>query len=126
MILAAKMMPLILHWIPAFRPSWQAHLAYWGGNPAGLCNDMQAFSNYVIQALQQSEALDLPLIFDLIEHLLKNGEKTVKDVAATCFLENLLNSASTGEIDVMAFAPYVGEEARKYCQAWDDFTGYQW
>jgi hypothetical protein len=126
MILTSEMMPLILHWVPTFRPSWQAHLAYWGGKPAGLCNDMQAFSTYIIQELQQSPTLEMPLVFDLMEHLLIHGEKSVQDVVATCFLENLLNSASSGELDVMAFAPYVGEESRKYCQAWDDFTGYAW
>ena len=122
MIAADEMMNLILRTVPAFHASWQAHLDYWEGDAAGLCNDMQVFGEYVIKALQESSPLDLSMVFNLIERLLVEGDTAVKDAAATCFLENLLNSAAAGQIDVHLFAPYVGKESRKYCEAWENFN----
>ena len=122
MIAASEMMTVILQTVPAFQTNWQAHLDYWDGDEAGLCNDMQAFAEYVIKHLQESGLLDLAMVFNLIERLLIEGDTAVKDAAATCFLENLLNSAAARDIDAHVFAPYVGRESRKYCEAWESFN----
>lgn len=122
MIPANTMMNVILQTVPAFQSHWQAHLDYWEGDEAGLCNDMQAFSDYVIEQMQLNGPLDLTVVFDLIEQLIVNGDEAVKNAATTCFLENLINSADAGMIDVHAFAPYVQGQSRKYCEAWESFS----
>lgn len=64
-----------------------------------------------------------PVVFDVAERLMVEGDNEVKDAVATCFLENLLNVASAGRIDASKFVDLLGPESRAYCRAWDEFTG---
>ncbi len=123
MITAQECMQLVLSEVPGFRDAWQRHLDYWEGEPAGLCNDMTAFSRYVSDLIAQGNTHDLPAIFNLIEKLMVEGDEQVKDAAATCFIENLLNRASSGAIDARTFAPLLGKESLAYARAWDEFSG---
>lgn len=45
------------------------------------------------------------------------------NAACTCFLENLINTASFGTIEYSRFIPFLGEKSKEYCRAWDEFTG---
>lgn len=62
-------------------------------------------------------------IFLLIESFLKEGDRDLQDAAATCFLENLINYAAWGSLKPETFLCYLGIESKKYCKAWDEFTG---
>lgn len=50
-------------------------------------------------------------------------EKNFDDAICTCFFEDLINSASSGNIQYERFIPYLGEKSKEYCKAWDQFTG---
>jgi len=50
-------------------------------------------------------------------------EFDLDNAVCTCFLENLLNKGSWGDICYSRFVPYLGEKSREYCRAWDHFTG---
>lgn len=116
-------MQVILNNVPEFQERWGEHLSYWDGEPAGLCNDMAAFCSFTINQINKGQTQKLQMIFDLIEHLMVNGDQDVKNAVATCFLENLLNSVSSGKLSSLTFVPLLGPESRKHCLAWDEFTG---
>lgn len=115
---------IILEKNPKFNEKWNEYLDFWRSEKMrGLCNDLGAFSDYVRDLLQKKEVEDLKEIFDLIEWLLLNGTDEVKDAITTGFLENLLNYCSYGSISPKSFVYLLGSESRKYCKAWDEFTG---
>jgi hypothetical protein len=116
-------MKTILERVPAFRVQWQTHLDYWNGEDAGLCNDISQFSHYVTELVVNDQLENLSEIFNLIEQLTVDGDAEVKNAIATCFLENLLNVASTGRVDARKFVNLLGPKSRAYCKAWDEFTG---
>lgn len=108
---------------PGFKEEWSRHLAFWEGEEAGLCNDISAFSRYVVKVIQEKDSVQLQDIFDVVEHCVCSEDQALKMAFTTCFLENLLNYFSSGEIDVSVFVPFLGEQSREFCKAWDDFTG---
>lgn len=116
-------MQLILKNFPNFEVEWQEHLAWWDGDPAGLSNDMAAFSRYVLGLLKKNQHNEeTQEIFIFVEKLLIEGDEAVGNAAATCFLENLINAISWGRVPAN-FIYLMGPESKKYCKAWDDFTG---
>jgi hypothetical protein len=113
---------VILEKFPEFQKRWDDHLDFWEGEPAGVCNEMSTFSHFVIALIKNGKTEDLKNIFDLIEDFMINGDSDIKNAAATCFLENLMNV--TGEkISAKSFIHLLGKESREYCKAWDEFTG---
>ena len=118
-------MDIILTKFPGFHSTWKKYLEWWGGDFRGFCNDMSCFSRYTIELIKDSKSHDKELkeIFTFIEHLLHEGSKEVKDAAATCFLENLINISSSGRISALKFVHMLGQESKEYCIAWDEFTG---
>lgn len=122
MIVETECLGIILQNVPSFHSDYQDYLDYWEGDKPGLCNEISAFSRFVIDLIVQEQLEELPKIFEVVELLLVDGEAKVKDAAATCFLENLLNKASAGEIKPEKFVPLLGPESRTYCKAWDEFT----
>ena len=114
----------ILSEIPSFAPRWHAYLEYWEDSTPGLCSDVSEFSHYVIDLIKENEKpKNLANVFYLIESLLVDGDNEVKNAAATCFLENLLNVSSEEKIEAKQFVPFLGKESRVYCKSWDTFTG---
>jgi hypothetical protein len=120
----ATLMPDLVARFPGFEDLWLAHLDYWEGEPAGLCNDMAEFAVYVGSLLQENTRTpELETIFAHAESLLADGSDEVKDAVATCFLENIVNTIGpdTGWRDL--FAGLLGPKSRAYCNDWDAFTG---
>jgi len=118
-------MKVLLERFPGFSERWQAHLEYWAGEEAGLCNDVSEFGRYIRDLVACGETQALPAIFNLLEQLLVEGDSDVQDAVATCCLENLLNYFSAGAIPAESLVHLVGPQSRAYCQAWDEFTGVQ-
>lgn len=116
-------MELILRKVPEFEPTWLAHLEFWGDDKAGLSNDLSEFACYLVdnvELMSTNKRLD---IFVFIETCLIKGDESVKCAVATCVLENLINSASEGKINSNLFVNLLGQESKKFCKAWDKFTG---
>jgi hypothetical protein len=92
------------------------------------CRIMVTLGGYVEDILNSSvihteKKQEIKEIFSLIEFFMVKGNQDVQDAAATCFLENLINSASWGPLKPESFLCYLGPESKKYCKAWDEFTG---
>lgn len=115
----------ILKKFPGFQRRWQSYLDYWEGEKAGLCNDIAEFSRYAEDLIKQCRIEELKSIFDAVEQLMTDGDKAVKDAIATCFLENLINQVSAGEILASDFIHLLGPKSITFCRAWDKFTGVQ-
>lgn len=115
-------MEFVLRSVPDFAPRWEAHLNYWQGKPSGLCLDMSEFSHYVGGLIQDDNVSGLPLIFDVVEDLVRNGDISVRTAATTCFLENLLNLVPD-TLPPERFVHLLGPESREFCVGWDTFTG---
>lgn len=115
---------LILKKFPGFHKTWEEHLKWWGDDIPGFSNDVAVFSRYTKDLLtKEAENLnEIREIFDFVEILMQKGTDDVKDAAATCFLENLINASSGGSISSRSFVHLLGEESVKYCKAWDEFT----
>jgi hypothetical protein len=123
MVSKEQCMKMILEHFPKFQEKWQEHLDWWEGESAGLCNDMSAFSKYVLELLQnKSDDNEVKDIFIFIEKLMVEGTQEVQDATATCFLENLVNATSWNRISAESFVHLLGEESKEYCRAWDEFT----
>jgi hypothetical protein len=117
---------LILTTFPEFKESsrWKEHLEFWNGSKAGIGNEMAVFGRFVADLIHEDVPPSvLEEFFSFIEMLMAEGDSIVKDIAATCFLENLLNYHSAGRIDALKFTHLLGPESRAYCKSWDEFTG---
>jgi hypothetical protein len=115
-------MSWLLERMPQFREDWDAHLRRWGEDP-GIGLDVAAFSRFVLKRLQDAGSVEAQRIFDLIEELATRGDEAVQTAATTQCLENLVNHIGAGRLKPEAVVPYLGPESRRYCIAWDDFTG---
>lgn len=123
MVSRTECMREITSGFPDFNREWQEYTANWVGEAPGLCLYMSEFSGYVCQIVLSEKNGELKPIFALIEHFMVEGDGDVQDAVATCFLENLLNQSSAGNVNAEVFAPLLGNKSRSYCQSWDHFTG---
>ena len=119
---SAEWMELILKALPAFKPALNAYRASWGDDLRGLCNELSALTDFVLDRVEADAMEDFPSLFDTVEMLMVDGDSDVKDAVATCFLENLLN-VTPRCIPPERFVPLLGPESRAFCRAWDEFTG---
>lgn len=122
MIAQDRCMEEIVAAVPEFGPAWQAHLAYWDDEAAGLSNDVTEFAGFFVDSADTLPEERRREILALAERLLEEGDEAVKDAVATCFLETLLNAASGGEIAAERFVPHLGPQSRAFCRAWDEYT----
>ncbi|HEY9832053.1 MAG TPA: hypothetical protein V6D26_15820 [Stenomitos sp.] len=113
----------VLKAIPGFRESWQEHLDYWEGQPAGLVMDMIELATYVNNQLSNQENHDLENIFRLMETMLNEGTEEVKDAVATGFLESVINPVTKDTEYLPLLVSLLGEKSRAYCQEWLKFSG---
>jgi len=96
-------------------------------DPSKIYPMMTVLGRYVRDILNTQlniEKIDkIKNIFSLIEFFMIEGNDGVKGAAASCFLENLINYTSWGSLKPETFLCYLGKESKKYCKAWDEFTG---
>ena len=63
-------------------------------------------------------------LFDVIEQFVSEGEESVSNAACTCFIESLLNIASSeGKFTDSHFVSLMGAKSIEYAKSWDAFTG---
>jgi len=123
MITKEKCINYILQKVPEFQNSWEIHLNYWESEEAGLCNDVSSFARFTIEKTNSKNQELLNTVFAVAEELLIDGDEDVRTAVATCFLENLLNGVSAGTISNSSFLSFLGENSKKHCRKWDEFTG---
>jgi hypothetical protein len=102
--------------------------------PIGVTAIFSGLSNYVAYELMSenpSISDEEKEIYGYIEEHLKKfsghdeGSEEFEFANAACvsFLENLINYASSGEIEYTRFIPFLGNESKAFCRSWDAFTG---
>ncbi len=123
MIHAKESMGLVVEAAPDFIPILVAHRSKWTEEENSHSMEVSEFSRHVVRLITEDRKKNLAPIFSVIEQLMTEGDDEVKDAVATCFLENLINRASSGEFDRSELVPLLGPNSRAYCEAWDEFCG---
>lgn len=123
MITKLECMDYILDHVPEFEGHWTSHLKSYDSANVGLCLDVASFATFVILLLESHKEELNEKIFLTVENLMTTGDREVVAAVSTCFLENLLNRASTGSIDYSSFVGFLGQRSREFCKEWDQFTG---
>jgi hypothetical protein len=123
-IRSEMVMPDLVERFPGFRSRWDAHLDFWEGTEAGLCNDIAEFALYIQETMEHDpDSETLPAAFSRAEELLETGTDEVKDAVATCFLENLVNKITPETAYTETFVSLLGPKSLQYCRDWNEFSG---
>jgi hypothetical protein len=86
-------------------------------------NDLTGHTKKLIREERKDNIKEL---MGIAEILLEHGSEDVKNAVATCYIENLVNTASDEKekaVTYETFIPYLGPKSKEYCKAWDEFTG---
>ena len=123
MIEAKDLIPLLVQSYPRLRDHLVKTANDWLGEDGTLmpCMLMAAVGWLVAERLAKGDFDGMDRLFDLVERLLLEGSSEVRDAAATCFLENLVNRSDT--LDPRLYVALLGPESRNFCCAWDELTG---
>lgn len=119
MIHTSDCIPRIIAEFPAFKTYWDDYLQRWRGESPGFSLELSEFARFIHDSIVGDGTVDLLKAFNLIEELMTKGDDEMQDAAATCILENLQNY----ETPPKKWIYLLGPESRKYCLAWDNFTG---
>jgi len=109
---------------PGFRPHWDEHHAWWGGQ-AGLMLDLAVFGEYAAQAIRRGDAAELAAVAESSERLLASESQAVRDAAVTGFLDGLMRRcrADAGEVPFERLARQLGPAALAACRRLDEKLG---
>lgn len=123
MIEGKDLIPLLVQAYPGVRDQLVKNVDDWLGEDGTIrpCMVLAAVGWLLAERLGKGEYEGADHLFHLIERLLTEGSSEVREAAATCFLENLVNRSDS--LDPRLYVSMLGPESRKYCCAWDDFTG---
>lgn len=81
MITTAEIVPLLLKACPEFSQTWEEHVGYWKGEPAGNYNDASAFVDFLIEYYERGQHDVLGRAFTVIEEMILDGDEDVRGVA---------------------------------------------
>jgi hypothetical protein len=107
--------------VPEMREPWNAFKAK---NPAkklrSACRFFTELTDFVTPLLGQPWTKLLTRVFDAVEVVMVEGDSSVSEAAATCFLENLQNAAAAGRLSA-EFRKHLGPKSLEFCDAWESF-----
>ncbi len=120
-----EVMTMIFQRFPDFLPYWQQARdgEYWDDFEQSIAQ-FSIFSHYSIDLLvdiNTSPAL-ISQLFVVAEDCLQYGDDQVKTGITTCYLENIMN-VTPEKIDPARYISFLGQQSRRFCQAWDAWTG---
>jgi len=104
-----------------YRHSIQSFLQEWEPDEPGICLILSQISDVTVQFFQSDKMDIVKNVFEVVEALLVNGDNTVKNAAATCFLENILHRVPQ-EVSPNALRLVLGPQSLYYCREWNKFT----
>jgi len=118
---ARDLLTLLLPAYPGLRTHVVDSADLWLGDAGEIraCSLFSAVADLVKDRFNAFQFEGTERLFNLVELCLVQGTQDVRDAAATCFLENLINRPDTSAIAVA----YMGPKSVEYCRAWDRFTG---
>jgi hypothetical protein len=122
MIEPQEILPTLVQCCPDFYGRLTSTVENWLVEDGSIspCALMTELEGFVATRLRRDEYDYLSEIFALIERYMLEGSQDVRDAAATCFLENLINQSG---LDSTLWTSLLGKESRECCKAWDNFTG---
>lgn len=127
MLSKIEILKTLFNLFPPFEKYRAEEIAGVWGEDLGIYMDMAIFSHYIIDLIandsKKHNQKEIQLTFILIERLINEGTDDVQEAATTCFLENLVNAIAWQTIPASSFVNLLGPESKKYCKAWDAFTG---
>ncbi len=98
---------------PSFDKAWQAHLAWWKGEPAGEYNDLGALAEWVVDQMAEGHLGCFDTLFNEVELLLTGANAELRNLLVIGFLEDIQNIAANRETDPDIVLPFLGPETRK-------------
>ena len=106
---------------PGFRPYWESESNLFVESDGSYTAHgiFSGFSHFVRDHLLESEELSRTKLFNIIEKLVNtnpNSSSGVSNAVCTCFLENLAGEGKFSD----TIGTYLGPEARKYFDEWDN------
>ncbi len=108
--------------VPEFDSYWNSESCHFNfGAESTVHGLFIAFSHVVCEKLEDKSLNNAPTIFEFIERTVMSGGPSA-NAACTCFLEGILNRTPT-TIEPELFVHLLGENSKKYCKAWNEFTG---
>ena len=127
MIKSSQIIQMLIETYPDFRKTLIDSVEYWLPEKGPITPhsilmqlDIAVVSNFVEGNYDNAEEL-----FNLIEHMIVEGEPNLSNAAKTCFLENLQNIASSNESNFTGghFVPLLGPKSKEFCISYDTMTG---
>ena len=105
----------------ALKIKFDEEIEYWKPDPLLSTVMTGSFGEVLVE--QESEFTDEEYrsVFSAVENLLLNYNEEVGTAVATGLLEALIQLSD--QRNPARFVYFLGEEAKKYCIAWDEFTG---
>jgi hypothetical protein len=99
---------------PNFGDRWKKHIALWGGNPAGSCNDMAEFVHFVVEDVYEKGNFDeTRRVFQLLEKLLVDADQETRNLIGLGFFETLQNVASHRPLGNKVYEQFFGPMSKK-------------
>jgi len=93
---------------PGLRDRWKAHVAFWGGEPAGSYNDMAEVVHFVVEDLYEKGNLtETRRVFEVLDKLFAEGDVETKNLVALGFFEGLQCVASWRPYGNKAFEQFL-------------------
>ena len=106
--------PLLLRACPSAKVAWDAHVVWWGGEPAGSYNDTAVFVEHIVKSYRDGCVSEFPAFFDLVERVIAEGDSLTLPIATIGMIETLQIVASHEQFDCSVFEPWLGTESRKH------------
>lgn len=116
-----KCIELMKEKFPGFLSYWESYIKEHSEDES-LHIQMLPFEEYAIDTIKSNAESEIRKIFEFVEFLICNGNESVQSAMTTSFLEYLM-SKDPNEIQFVSFVKYLGKNSKKYCRAWDKFTG---
>lgn len=116
-------MDKLLEHFPEFSGAWKKYIDHWKPECRTVGMDIDEFSDFISEKLENKEKYDYRSVFEFIEQLIAKGDNEIVNAVNTQFLENLVNLSSSGRFSYSSFSKYLGEKSKEYCKALDSFWG---
>lgn len=108
---------------PRFEAAWLEYSAEWGvdaDSPFTLIfGDLGSMTARMASELSDDQ---LRIIFDAVEQVLRDGDVSAQNAAATGFLEAVISDTDKVPALQQRLRALMGSKSRAYCDAWDNFT----
>ncbi len=118
MILRDNVMALLIDVCPSFANMWEEHLQdIWDRKSETiLYTDFSEFARHLFSLIKDNHFDEFPKIFEMVEHLIKQGDSFVQQAVVVGLLEDFQNNLLSNKYELSLVEGYLKFETKKY---WD-------